>query len=646
MKKRFFFPMLASAAILAGSLYISAKDPILMTVNKKEVPLSEFLYIYQKNNKQQQQPQTVDEYLDMFVTYKLKVADAEAAGIDTTAAFRKELSGYTRELAEPYMRDNTVEQRLIEEAYGRMKRNVNVSHIMLSMGNTPQEKESARTRLDSIRTAILNGADFAEMARKYSTDRSAETNGGNLGFIVANAYPYSFEKASFNTPVGKVSEVFEDVPFNCFHIVRVEGERPDAGEVHAAHILKLTRDLSNDEKESKKAAIDSIYNVLKAGGDFTETARKESEDGSKSRGGDLGWFGAGRMVPEFEKVAFELKDGEVSAPFESRFGYHIIKRLGHRDVGTLEETTPLIKRAISQDERAEMPTNARLEQFKAQYKANILPKGLQQVDKFMRQHGGCDSACVASLAGSAIKVATVGKRTLTVADVLKGHLQDIPTKGDLDKSMEAFKRLVGNALDRATIEEARERLLQDNEEYRNLVNEYRDGILLFDISNRNVWERSTKDKDGLEQYFEANRGRYTWDKPHYKGYVIFAVNDSIGDVARKYLDSHQISPDSLNIELRRNFGREVKVERVVVGKGDNPIIDNIAFGGEKPSKDKSRWNTHFGYKGRIINAPEEALDVKGAVSTDYQAYLEKEWVKELKSKYPVKINEKVRKMVK
>ena len=304
MKKILIPAALIAAAILSGAA--KKNDPTLMTVNGKPVKVSEFTYLYNKNNQQQAEPQTLDEYVDMFVNYRLKVADAEAAGLDTTAAFKKEYDGYCDDLAKPFLTDSTVVEKLSREAYERMKKNVKVSHIMLPIGRTPDERMANRARLDSIRTAILNGADFGDMAVKYSSDRSAQRNRGSMGYVKSGSFPYPFEYAAYNTPVGQISEVIDDAPYG-WHIIRVDDVRPDAGEWHARHILKLTRGLDEAAAAAKKAQIDSIYNVLAGGADFAEVAAKESEDpGSARRGGDGGWFGSGRMVPEFENAVPEL----------------------------------------------------------------------------------------------------------------------------------------------------------------------------------------------------------------------------------------------------------------------------------------------------------------------------------------------------
>lgn len=634
-KKPFIISALACAAILSASASKNA-DPVLMTINGKDVRQSEFEYLYHKNNLQQLAPQSIDEYIEMFIVYKLKVADAEAAGLHQTDAFTKEFNGYCAELSRPYLRDSIVEKRLVEEAYARMATSRKVSHIMLPLGSTYDEKEANRMKIDSIRTAIVNGsADFGEMAVRYSSDRSARVNNGSMGYINVNSYPYPFEKTAWETPVGEISPVIEDAPFG-FHIIRVEDQRPNPGKVEARHILKLTNGLSEEEGAAKKAQIDSIYNLLANGGDFDAIARAESEDpGSAANGGRLGWFGPGEMVKEFEDAAFGLKDGGISAPFKTAYGYHIVQTLAHRGIGTLAEESERIKAAISRDMRSVMPETERMAQLKAELGVKIDSTGLMQARS--RMTGDSPAEQLRSLQADNSLIATVGNRTISIGDVINYIPSNV-----LEGANDAFTVLnsgLENKINETVVEETRKNLAENNSEYRNLTNEYRDGILLFEISNRNVWERSTSDTEGLQKFFSANRAKYTWDKPHYKGYVIFATNDSIAGEAQKYLAANQVENDSLVSVMRANYGRNIKIEKVVTGKGENAIVDNVAFNGERPEA-PGRWTAWFGYAGRVIDTPEEANDVRGAVASDYQQQLESEWIKDLRKKYKIKLNKK------
>lgn len=647
MKKSLLPIALASVALAATSVAVAAKDakkndPIVMVVNNKSVPLSEFEYLYNKNSAQQLNGQSVDDYLGMFIDFKLKVAEAEAAGVDTTRAFIDEFNRYRDELALPYLKDKDMEAALINEAYEHMKTNRDVNYIMLFGGRSDSEKAKALTLADSIQTALVaDPSQFADLADKYSVDK----NHGHMGWLTANRFPYEFEKAVYDTPIGEVSKVYELPRFGYF-IVKVDAERPNAGEVNASHILKMTRNKSPEEQQAAKIAIDSIYNVLANGGNFPMVARTESEDpGSASKGGDLGWFGQGVMVPEFEKVAWGLGNGELSKPFETSYGWHIIKKIDSRTVPSLEEATPAIEKAMSRDNRMLLPVNSKIEQFKKQYGAKIDTKAIAKVSETFAKSNNVHHALNLLKTNKKV-VATVGKTKITAADVApKVIFTDGMTR---DEMVKAFTDATDAALTDATRNKAIESLPLEHSEYRNLINEYRDGMLFFEISNSNVWDKGSKDTEGLNTYFENNKAKYcNWDRPRYKGYVVFAQNDTISGAIKDFIaENPTLQGEEMVKAMREKFKSRIKVERVLAPKGDNQIIDYLVFDGKQPEKVSKQWPVFFTYGGKVIEQPEDVNDVKGLVTADYQQALETEWTKSLREKYPVKVNTEVLKQVK
>lgn len=640
MNKRLLSVALVAATILTATA--KNDDPVLMTINGKKVPLSEFEYLYNKNNSQQVQQQSIDEYVDMFVTYKLKVADAEAAGIDTTQAFIKEFNGYRNELAKPYLTNDAITDSLLAKAYSHMSEDVDVSHIMISLGMNPSEADSLKNALNNIRTEIINGASFEEMALKHSIDGYVKYNKGHMGFISAGKYPYTFEDAAYDTPVGEISQVIE-TPYG-YHIVKVHGRRPASGKVLTQHILKLTRGLSPEDAEKKKAQIDSIYTLVKNGADFSEIAKKESEDpGSARQGGMLRWFGTGEMVKEFEQVAFALNNGEISEPFATSYGFHIIHKLDSKGIPTFEEVKDELLNKINEDERGTLGQRTKIEELKKEHNAQIIKPAFDQIKSYLVENNGYDSTFIDTYKNSDLVVAHTGNIDITFADILKAMPQT--AKLIPDGAMTLLRSKAHDILTAKTIEYEISLLSAKHEDFRNLINEYRDGMLLFEISNRNVWEKASKDKEGLEKFFQANKYKYTWDGPKYKGFVIFTTNDSVMNEVNNFLATNKLENDSVTKVLRKQFGRNIKVEKVIAAKGENEVIDNIAFYGPQPEM-KGKWTKFIGYNGKIISWPEEAADVRGPVTSDYQAELEKAWVKSLHEKYPVKINKKVLKKVK
>lgn len=611
---------------------VQNNDPVVLTINGHDVPRSEFEYLYRKNNLQQETPQPLDRYIDMFVVYKLKVAEAETAGIDTTAAFRDEFNGYCHELFAPFMRDSLVTGRLVNEAYARMHTEREVSHILVPYGKTIAEREANRNKLQEVRERIINGADFATEAKKISVDRSVVANGGNLGFIKANMFPYPFELAAYSTPVGEISEVFEDAPYG-YHIIKVHSERPAQGEVSARHILKLTHGLSPEQAEAKKSSIDSIAALLKAGADFNALAKAESEDpGSAQRGGELGYFGQGVMVPEFETVAFALNPGEISAPFPTSYGYHIVQTIDRRTVVPFDQAKGMIENAISRDVRSTMPESEYFSSLRERHNAGIDLKAMDNVRSLIGESSD-PAAALESLKVSSATIANFPVGPITVGNVASS----MPSTGD--DLFTSFSDRLDVMVRDASEKLAQNELAMINPEFRNIINEYRDGILLFEISNRNVWLRASGDRKIQSDYFNANRQRYTWDRPHFKGYVIFATSDSLAREAREFLNTNSVATDTINSAMRHRFGTDVKVEKVLTARGDNAIVDNIAFGGEK-AEPVGKWVAWFPYSHTVIDAPEEASDVKALLIADLQQDLESKWIESLRKKYKVKINRK------
>lgn len=425
--------LMTGSAVYGGKPEVAREDRVLLTIDNKPVTVGEFEYLYNKNNAQQLVPQTIDEYLDMFINYKLKVAEAEAAGIDTTAAFKEEFAGYARELAEPYLYDPEAEKQLLNTLYERMKEEVEVSHIMLFLGQTPQEAEHNRQLLDSIRTEIVNGADFAQMAHDYTIDRSTVNVGGYMGFIKANRYPYTFDDAAYTTEPGGISPVIE-TPYG-YHIVKVHSRRPAAGYITARHILKLTQGATEEAKARKRAEIDSIHALLLAGGDFAEIAKEESEDsGSAAQGGMLPEFSTGMMVKPFEEAAFALKDNEISPVVESEFGYHIIQRLGYRDQDDYAKMEPILRNIITRDGRIELPRKAKINELRNHYNLVFNRPAIAMVESVINNSGGFNENAVNSLGSMPAPLATFDGGQVLLTQVVAG----LAPMGDLAPA-NAFK---------------------------------------------------------------------------------------------------------------------------------------------------------------------------------------------------------------
>ena len=636
--------LLISSLLLGTAILAIAKgDPVLMTINGKDIKLSEFEYLYHKNNQQQVEKETLEQYVDRFVLYKQKVADAEAAGIDTTDVFIKEFEGYQKDLATPYMaEDTTYLWQMVSEAYERYKKEIDIDHFMLPLGNTPEETQANLDRMDSIRNCVLAGEDWEDLVAQFSSDPSKQRNRGHYGYISAGMFPYSFENELYNTALGEVSKPFK-TQFGV-HMLRVNNIR-ERNDAHAKHILKLFPQNATDEQKAEcKVKIDSIYALLKAGANFEELAKAESQDGSARNGGELGWFGRGRMVQPFEDIAFSLADGEISEPFETRFGYHIIKKVAH-GVAPLSEVRSSIETAINRDERATLIKDRRLSDLKNKYAYNLNPSFEKMLTQQLIQNGiPFDSAFVANnIKGSDMPLFTYGGKQSVPVKELQSKLNTKARFVTPEDAKSYILSCVDPVAEKTLADYHARELVKSNPEYRNLLNEYRDGMLLFEISNRRVWKAANKDTVGLENYFAEHRANYNWDEPHFKGIILSAKNDSVLNLVKA--DILQMAADTLTDGLHHKYGNDIRMERMVVKKGENTYADYLAFKvGDKP--ERKGYEEFMILEGGIIAQPQEMADVRGAVTSDYQDVLEQRWKEELARKYPAKINNKVLKQVK
>ena len=635
--------LLISSLLLGTAILAIAKgDPVLMTINGKDIKLSEFEYLYHKNNQQQVEKETLDQYVDRFVLYKQKVADAEAAGIDTTELFLKEFEGYQKDLAAPYMvEDTTYQWQMVSEAYERYKKEIDIDHFMLPLGETPEATQANINRMDSIRNCVLAGENWEDLADRFSSDPSKPRNHGHYSYISAGMFPYSFENVVYTTPVGQISMPFK-TPYG-IHMVRVNNTR-DRDDAHAKHILKLFPQNATEQKAQCKAAIDSVYALLLAGANFEELAKAESQDGSARNGGELGWFGRGRMVQPFEDIAFSLPDGAISEPFQTQYGYHIIKKVAH-GVAPLSEVRNNIEMAISRDERAGLIRERRNNDLKNKYNYRLNTAFEPFLTQALAANGDkLDSTFIAqNIKGSTMQLFTYGnKQSVAVSDLLP-MINPKARFVTADDAKRYILAMVDGLAEKTLSDYHSQELVKSNPEYRNLINEYRDGMLLFEISNRRVWKAASKDTVGLEQYFAANRAKYAWDEPHFKGIILSAKNDSLLDLIKA--DVMTMAADTLTDALHRKYGTDIRMERMVVKKGENPLADYLAFNvGDKP--ERKGFNAFMILEGGLINQPQEMADVRGMVTSDYQDVLEQRWKEELARKYPAKINKKVLKQVK
>ena len=608
---------------LGAALWAKPKDPVVMTIDGQPVTLSEFEYLRHKNAGQQIEEETLPQFLDRFIDYKLKVIEAHHEGLDTTADFRNEYLSYRRELAQPYLQDTTVMQAVYDRAYAHTLEEVNIDHMMVSLTD--------RERIDSVRQAILNGADFIELAGRVTTDPSFKRNGGHYGWVRTGVYPSSFEDGAWETPIGQVSEVIT-TPYG-YHLVMVLDRRPAEGQVHASHILVPTKEQA-----------DSLYVLVTGGADFADIARANSTCGSAPQGGDLGWFGRGQMVPEFEKATYALADGQISTPVQTKFGWHIIKKHGSR-LPEKAEVMEKIKAQAGRDERSQLPRTARAEQLKQQYKSRIIENGRAKLLAMVADSGY--QATIIQLKDDTTPLFQVEDSVVTIANFFAPNPPSINPRLENAAQVRQLDEILGKRLNSIVLAYESNRLGEKYPDFRNVDREYREGLMVYAVSDKNIWQRPTEDPAALDAYFKEHQKDYAYDRPHWKGYIIYATSDSLIQEVNKFLEETRPEAANVGTALKERFPKYIRIERVVLPEKNNQVVDYIAFGGPEPKFHKSVMMRHFTtYLGHMIDAPEEVADVRGRVTEEFNQANERQWVSELRKKYPVKVNDKVLKKVK
>lgn len=641
--------LIAALTIAAGSIFdCAAKEEIIMTVNGQGVTRSEFEYLYNKNRQQQVDPQTLEEYAEMFKIYKLKVADALDQRLDTLPSFVQEMAQYKTDLATPYMTDSIFINTLVKEAYDRSREEVEAFHIMLPRGRNAAESQQYKQKADSIHNALLAGSDFATLAKEFSVDKGSSDRGGRMGFITEGRFPYAFEEVAFSLQPGEISDVVDSG--QGFHILKGGQHRPARGTVLVEHIMKMVKpDATPEQVTAAKASIDSIYNAVKANpGKFEELAMQLSDDpGTARQGGKLNWFGAGMMVEPFDSAAFAIAVDEISAPVKSQFGWHIIKKLDAKGPASIDEMKPtLLKRMQSpQDPRTLLIRKNLISKLAKKHKAQLNEKNIDNICNGILEND-LDSAWYVKAKNAnglgALEIAKIGKKSIPLCDfATSGKPLNLPEGEDAANHL---RKLIEAYYDKCLIETEQDWLYANEPDYSNLLNEYREGSLLYEASLRAVWDKAAKDTEGLNNYFESHRADYKWQNPHVKGILVQATNDSVADLVRTRLAT--VKDDADLKAARKEFAGKAAMDRILMEEGQNPMVDNAIFGKEPVKPNNKRYTVYFVWEPKMLDAPETMEDVKGLVTGDYQNQLETDWVESLKAKYPVSVNAKVLKKVK
>ncbi len=642
--------LITLAFIFLTHMVKSQDDPVLFTVGNTEVNLSEFNYIYSKTNgeKADFSKKSVEEYLDLYVKFKLKVEKAKEMKIDTIPALNRELDGYRKQLSNSYLLDKEVKERLLKEAYERMKQDVNISHIMVAIKGrkTPADTLDAFKKILEIKKELDEGKSFEEVAKTKSEDTYSNKTGGKIGWMAA-LFPsgfYGMESAAYNTPLGKYSDPIKTSVG--YHIIKVNDVRPARGSVELAHIL-LRKSKEKTDKDPK-AAIQEIYALLQGGGDFDELARKHSEDKkSASKGGYLGFFGIGVNEPNFENMAFSLKnDGDYSSPIETSAGWHILRRVSKPELGTYEAEKNRLQVKVEKDPRFQEARTAMISKIKSQgiYKVDekVLNDFISSLDKdFLSQKWRAPKKSNKTLFSFG------GEKEHSLGDFTDYLLRSSRKRTQMGRKNE-ISNVVNNLLDQYSndmaLEYEKSQLSKKYPDFRSLMREYEEGILLFEVTKMLVWDKASQDTIGLENYYAKNSDKYLWnERAEASIYMLKSQSGKILEKTRK-LAKKKSSGDVLKkINKSGNLLTATK-ETIEKGKNNYPGLNDKTWGKGVLSDSEINKDNSVSFVKLESILPREKKSLKesrGYVIADFQDELEAKWIEQLRKEYPVKINQDV-----
>ena len=616
-------------------------NPLVFSFANESVFKNEFERLLNKNRKDKATPteKEVREYLDLYINFKLKVKEALALQLDTNPTFVSELAGYRKQLSTPYLTDKKVTDDLINEAYDRMKQEVNASHILImcSENASPADTLAAFNKLADLKRRYAKGENFDSLASKYSEDPSAKKNYGSLGWFGAFNMVYPFETQAYKTAKGDVSSPFR-TQFG-YHILKVNDRRAARGDVKVAHIMvRVSPQPSETEWNDAKSKADSISQKLSAGETFEAMVEKYSQDeGSKPNKGVMNWMASLSGYPEnFKDVSFALKENEISKPFKTDYGYHIVKLVERRPLADFKEMQDVIKSKITKDSRSQSSKVAVINRIKKEnnYKelsANIKEFASGLDSSFIKGNWTYDENKIGTK-----PVLTIGDKTFTQKD-FAAYVKANQTPIEKGSTQVIVQNMFKSWSDENCMAYEESMLENKYEDFNNVYKEYHDGILLFDLTDKKVWSKAVSDTSGLEKFYENNKGKYMWkERVHYQTFT--CLNASAKADAIKMLQKGK-STDEIQAKLNKKVAGTVsfrdtkseKTDATAEKLWDKKGLVDIPKEGEN---DKFYW-----VLGTLPAESKTLKEAKGIATSDYQNYLEKEWIKELRAKYPVQVNE-------
>ena len=628
----------------------------LVTIDSEDITVDDFMYVYQKNNTQGNvmDKKSVDEYLDLYINFKLKVREAEALGYDTVKAFQEELAGYRKQLAEPYFVDESIIDELLTEAYERKKLDIRASHILVKVGpnSVAEDTLAAYNKIKAARERVLSGEDFNAVATEISDDPSARPrksprggneipgNGGDLGYFSVFDMVYPFENGAYNTPKGKVSmPVRTDFGY---HIIKVTDKIPAQGSIEAAHLFLMVPDTATEE-ESKaiEKEIVSLYERIMEGENFEDLVKEYSDDkGSASRGGMLPKFNVNRMVPEFiEAISIMQDSGAISKPVLTSYGWHIIKLYSKSGIEPFDKVKDEMKKRLEKDGRAQKSKEVIIRDIKKQYGYKEFPDAIAEIYPIIDSSiykGKWEVPADIDFTKSVFNLGEYSYSQKSFAEYI-AEKQDISAE---EKIAEFVNRKFKEVSDIKCRNYYDSKLEGKYPEFKAIVQEYRDGILLFELTNDKIWNFASKDTVGLKAYYAEHQKEFMWEERLDASLITVMDSAYIGKV--RALASSGTKDEDILAQVNNDSTTIVKINRKKFQKNENDLIDSIKWKKGLSENTKVKGNTVFvNVHSKVAPEPKTFDEARGLITAGYQEKLEKEWIAELRGKYIVVVNQEV-----
>lgn len=623
----------------------------LMTINGDSVSVEDFWYVFNKNNFNEVIPSDSDivSYVELYKKFKLKVEEAKALKLDQTPEFKSEFEGYKNQLAESYLIDKAVTEDLIKEAYERSKFEIKASHILINIPyhSAPSDTMNAYKKVLEIRKKAIAGADFDSLAVEYSDDPSVARNYGDLGYFSVFQMVYPFESGAYNTEVGEVSKIVR-TRFG-YHIIKVKDKRDVQGRIKVAHIMII--DPEHDHSEAnhnhdhnhglKEQKIREIYSKLESGEEsFEVLAKKYSEHmGSAKYGGELPWFSGNKYDPTFVQIAYDLKEnGSYSKPFKSKYGWHIVKKIDYEEFKSFEESKKSLNQKVSKGDRANLSKEAVLKRIKKEYNFIEYPKNFEVFYKIT------DSTLIEGTWVTPKKPKL--KKKLFVLNGKKYIQKDFANyleKNITKKTGGDYRQLVrftyDTWIDELLVNLEKSMLSKKYPQYKRLLEEYKDGIILFELTDEVVWSKAIKDTTGLKNYFEKNKNNYKYE-PRIKGERYVASTKENAEKVKKMLENNKTMVEII-AELNKGTQLNIRSEKAIFSKKTSVELAEVDFNVGVTNLIKVDEN-YYVFKIEEVLAPsvKPLNEIKGVVTADYQELLMNTWLEELASKYDIVVDQK------